>query len=269
MHDPQMQSLLEPDETHPVLVDRAEAPSPFFLAVDHAGAIIPRRLGTLGLPESELQRHIAWDVGILGVTRRLSEALDATCVAQLYSRLVIDCNRDPVVATSICEVSEVTSIPGNYDLSERQRLARKEALFRPYHERISALLDERAARGAQTVLVSMHSFTPMFKGIARPWHAGVLYNRDARLGRILLDLFRAEGNLVVGDNEPYAVSDTTDYTIPVHGERRSLPHVEIEIRQDLIAGEEGQEEWALRLARVLPVALSCFIEEYGHLDASA
>src|SRR5215218_2626520 len=99
MHDPQMQSLLEPDETHPVLVDRAEAPSPFFLAVDHAGAIIPRRLGTLGLPESELQRHIAWDVGILGVTRRLSEALDATLVAQLYSRLVIDCNRDPVVAT--------------------------------------------------------------------------------------------------------------------------------------------------------------------------
>ena len=269
MHDPRMQPFLEPDETDPVLVARAQAPSPFFLAVDHAGAIIPRRLGTLGLPESELQRHIASDIGILGVTRRLSEALDATFVAQLYSRLVIDCNRDPAAATSICEVSEVTSIPGNYGLSERQRLARREALFRPYHERISALLDERAACGAETVLVSMHSFTPVFKGVARPWHVGVLYNHDPRLGRILLDLLQAEGNLVIGDNEPYAVSDTTDYTIPVHGERRSLPHVEIEIRQDLIAGQEGQETWALRLARILPVALSRFINVFGHLDASA
>jgi predicted N-formylglutamate amidohydrolase len=269
MHDPQMQPLLERAETDPVLVDRAQASSPFFLAVDHAGAIIPRQLGTLGLPESELQRHIAWDIGILGVTRRLSEALDATLVAQLYSRLVIDCNRDPAAATSICELSEVTSIPGNHGLSERQRLARREALFRPYHERISTLLDERAARGLETVLVSMHSFTPVFKGAVRPWHVAVLYNRDARLGRILLDLLRAEGNLVIGDNEPYAVSDTTDYTIPVHGERRSLPHVEIEIRQDLISVVDGQEAWALRLARILPVALSRFTEEFGHLDASA
>jgi predicted N-formylglutamate amidohydrolase len=268
MQDQEMEPLLEGDETDPVLVGRAEAASPFFLAVDHAGAIIPRRLGTLGLPESELQRHIAWDIGILGVTRPLSEVLDATFVAQLYSRLVIDCNRDPAVATSICEVSELTSIPGNQGLSERRRLVRREALFRPYHDRIGTLLDERAARGEETVLVSMHSFTPTFKGVARPWHAGVLYNRDARLGRILLDLLRAEGDLVVGDNEPYAVSDTTDYTIPVHGERRALPHVEIEIRQDLIASDEGQEAWALRLGRILPAALSRFNAEFGYHDAS-
>jgi predicted N-formylglutamate amidohydrolase len=261
--DTQIEPLLAPEEPGPVLVERPDATSPYFLAVDHAGRLLPRRLGTLGLPDSELRRHIGWDIGILEVSTRLSERLGATLVGQLYSRLVIDCNRDPEVATSICVVSESTEIPGNQELVEAERLSRRAALFVPYHDRIRTLLDARDASGTRSVLVSMHSFTPVFKGVARPWHVGVLYNRDARLGRILLDLLRGEGDLTVGDNEPYAVSDVTDYTIPVHGERRGLPHVEIEIRQDLIEDAAGQQAWADRLARLLPAALARFDETYG------
>jgi predicted N-formylglutamate amidohydrolase len=259
----QSEPYLGRGEADPVIVERAEAPSPFVLAVDHAGHLLPRRLGDLGLPERELKRHIGWDIGILGVTMRLSKMLDAPVVGQRYSRLVIDCNRDPGAPTSICEVSELTEIPGNRGISAEERLQRQQAIFRPYHARMTALLDERAAAGRKTALVAMHSFTPVFKGLARPWHAGILYNRDKRLAHIVLDLLEAESDLTVGDNEPYAVSDVTDYTIPVHGERRGLPHVEIEIRQDLIEDEKGQAAWAERLARILPLALSRYERQSG------
>ena len=133
----------------------------------------------------------------------------------------------------------------------------------PYHERIVLELDRRKAHRVPTVLVAMHSFTPVFKGFVRPWHAGVLYNRDPRFARIVLELLRREGDLTVGDNEPYSVDDLTDYTIPVHGERRGLPHVEIEIRQDLIAEEDGQRAWAERLTRLLPEAYRQF-SQHAH-----
>jgi predicted N-formylglutamate amidohydrolase len=164
---------------------------------------------------------------------------------------VIDCNRGHGVASSIPVISETTEIPGNLDLSQPERAARQQEIFAPYHDRIRALLDARLARGQRTVLVAMHSFTPVFKGERRDMQVGVLYNRDIRLARILLDLLRAERDLVVGDNAPYAVSDETDYGIPVHGEKRGLPHVEIEIRQDLIEDSEGQMAWAARFARLL------------------
>jgi len=180
--------------------------------------------------------------------------LDATAVLQAYSRLVIDCNRDPGHATSIPEISELTEIPGNRGLPPQQREARRREIFDPYHDRIAALLDERQAAGRRTVLIAMHSFTPVFKGEPRSVQVGILYNRDDRLARVMLELLRAEPDLVVGDNAPYAITDTSDYTVPVHGERRGLPHVEIEIRQDLIAEPAGQAAWATRLARLLPVA---------------
>jgi len=251
--------LLEPDEPEPVTLDNEAGRSVFFLTCDHAGRAIPRRLGGLGLPEHETQRHIAWDIGIGAVGRRLSRLLDAALVRQTYSRLVIDCNRDPEVPSSIPEISETTAIPGNRGLSKAARTTRIDAVFRPYHARIAAALDQRAAAGQATVLVALHSFTPVFKEVARPWHAAVLYNRDARLARPLFELLSAEGGLVVGDNQPYAVSDLTDYTVPVHGERRGLPHVEIEIRQDLITEPAGQADWAERLARLLPAAYAEFI----------
>lgn len=248
-------SLLMEDEPHPVAVDRAEGASPFFLTCDHAGRRIPARLGTLGLPESELVRHIAWDIGIHSVSRLMAEALDAPLVAQIYSRLVIDCNRGFGVPSSVCEISELTEVPGNLGISAEDRAARQQALFRPYHDTIVAALDRRRDAGAETVLVAMHSFTPVYKGFERPWHVGVLYNRDTAFAHILRDLLAAEGDLVVGDNEPYFISDESDYGIPVHGEKRGIPHVELEIRQDLIAEEAGQREWAERLTRLLPEAL--------------
>jgi predicted N-formylglutamate amidohydrolase len=252
-------ALLDPNEPDPVRLENEAGSSPFFLTCDHAGNAFPRRLGQLGLPEQETRRHIAWDIGIGGVGERLSRLLDAALVLQTYSRLVVDCNRDPTVASSIPEVSEVTEIPGNRGLTEAARALRINAIFRPYHGTIAAALDRREAASRESVLVALHSFTPVFKGIARPWHAAVLYNRDARLAHSLFELLRAEDGLIIGDNEPYAVSDLTDYTVPVHGERRGLPHVEIEIRQDQIADPSGQTAWAERLARLLPAAYSEFL----------
>jgi predicted N-formylglutamate amidohydrolase len=250
--------LLDHDEPAPVTIDNEAGRSVFFLTCDHAGRMIPRRLDRLGLPEHETARHIAWDIGIGAVGRQLSRLLDAAVVLQTYSRLVIDCNRDPKVPSSIPEISEVTQIPGNRGLTETARAARVNGIFRPYHETISAALDRRAAAGRASALVALHSFTPVFKGVARPWHAAVLYNRDARLAHLLFELLSAEDGLFIGENEPYAVSDLTDYTVPVHGERRGLPHVEIEIRQDQITDPADQVLWAERLARLLPAAYAEF-----------
>ena len=221
------ESLLGTDDPAPVRVLRPDGHSAFFLTADHA---------------------------IAGVTETLAQALDATAVLQAYSRLVIDCNRQPGWATSIPRISELTAIPGNEALPPAEREARRRAIFLPYHQRIAELLDRRVAAGHRTVLIAMHSFTPVFKGEIRNIDIGVLYNRDARFANLLLDLLRAEGDLAVGDNAPYAITGTSDYTVPVHGEERGLPHVEIEIRQDLIADAAGQAAWAARLARLLPIA---------------
>lgn len=224
--------------------------SPFFLTCDHAGRRIPRRLGALGLDEHDLRRHIAWDIGAAGVTRFLAEDLDAFAILQTYSRLVIDCNRPPDAYDLIPVVSEHTAIDANRALPPAERQTRVDTIFTPYHERIARELDLRQRAGTPTILMAIHSFTPVFKGVPRPWHVGLLFNRDGRLARHMLTALKARGDLVVGENEPYAVGDASDYTIPVHGEQRGLPHVEIEIRQDLIADEAGQRAWAQLLAQV-------------------
>src|ERR1700694_5298748 len=243
--------LLGSQDVPPVLEDNAAGRSPYLLTCDHYGRLIPRILGDLGLPAAELMRHIAWDPGIAGVADALSKHLDAHLIAQRYSRLVIDCNRPPQAASSIPRLSEATAIPGNEGLAREAAEARRKAIFEPYHGRIREAIDARLRDGVPTVLVSLHSFTPVYAGIARPWHIGTLYNRDSRLPPLLLKLLRAQPGLVVGDNEPYAVSDATDYTIPVHGEARGLMNSGIEIRQDLIADHAGQAQWADRLANIL------------------
>jgi predicted N-formylglutamate amidohydrolase len=234
----------------PVIERNPVGASPFLLTCDHYGRTIPDALGDLGLSASELTRHIAWDIGIAGVSERVSDALGAHLIAQRYSRLVIDCNRPPEVASSIPVLSEATVIPGNEEISRAEADARRVAIFTPYHDRIDEAIDVRQAQGRRTVLVSLHSFTPVYTGVARPWHIGTLYHRDTMLAPLLLKLLRAEGDLVVGDNQPYAVSDLTDFTIPVHGEKRGLMNTGIEIRQDLIADEAGQTQWAERLTRL-------------------
>src|SRR5438874_11133048 len=204
--------LLGGDDPPPVRVLRPEGHSDFLLTADHAGRAIPRRLGTLGVADSELMRHIAWDIGIAGVTERLAEALDAAAILQNYSRLVIDCNRQPGLDSSIPTISELTAIPGNEGLSSDEREARQREIFQPYHARIEQLLESRSASGRRTLLIAMHSFTPVFKSVARKVDIGVLYNRDARLPYIMLDLLRHQGDLNVGDNQPYSVGDLSDYT---------------------------------------------------------
>jgi predicted N-formylglutamate amidohydrolase len=242
--------LLDHEDVPPIHEYNAAGRSPFLLTCDHYGRLIPRVLGDLGLPERELTRHIAWDIGIAGVVEALSRQLDAHLIAQRYSRLVIDCNRPPHAASSIPLISEATTIPGNEGLARVAAEARRRQIFDPYHRRIDDIIDSRLHAGMPTVLVSLHSFTPVYAGIARPWHIGTLYHRDTKLPPRLLKLLRAEADLVVGDNEPYAVSDETDYTIPVHAEARGLMNTGIEIRQDLISDSAGESSWADRLARI-------------------
>jgi predicted N-formylglutamate amidohydrolase len=247
-------SLLAAGEPAPVTVHNADRPTPFLIVADHAGNCMPRALGRLGIPETECERHIAWDIGIAAVARLMADALDATLVQQNYSRLVIDCNRMPGSETSIPEISELTPVPGNMGLSEGRKAARVREIFQPYHDRIEAELDRRRQAGRPAALIAMHSFTPVFMGMARPWHAGVLYKRDPRFAHLLMALLKRQEGIVVGDNEPYSVTDASDYTIPVHGERRGLHHVAIEVRQDLIADDKGQHAWGQLLARLLPQA---------------
>jgi predicted N-formylglutamate amidohydrolase len=255
---------LATDEPPPFTVDNENGTSPLLIVADHAGKHFPRRLGQLGLSKAECGRHIAWDIGAGAVCRLFGKALDAVVVRQNYSRLVIDCNRTPGSETSILDLSELTRVPGNVGLSDRHKLARTREIFQPYHDRIATELDRRREAARQTALIAVHSFTPVFDAVARPWHVGVLYNRDRRFARILVELLCREDGLVVGDNEPYSITDASDYTIPVHGEQRDLHHVALEIRQDLIADEAGQRKFAALLVRLLPQAYQWLSADHEH-----
>jgi predicted N-formylglutamate amidohydrolase len=254
--------LLADDEPPPFRVIEGLPDSPYVLAADHANRAIPRALGTLGLSQAELDTHIAWDIGIAGVSEHLATRLGGFLITQTYSRLVIDCNRPLGAHSSIVQQSEHTVVPGNRSVSAPEAEARAREIFRPYHLRIEAELDRRERVSQHTVFVAMHSFTPCFKGIHRPWHVGVLYHRDARLAGPLLGLLRREG-LEVGDNEPYQVTDHSDYAVPHYGEQRGNLHVELELRQDLISTAAQQASWAELLARVLRQALSDLPELAG------
>ncbi|MDX1383903.1 MAG: N-formylglutamate amidohydrolase [Thermoanaerobaculia bacterium] len=260
MSGSRLEPLLADDEPAPVEVDRPDAPSPYFLTCDHGGHRLPRSVGDLGITTADLHRHIGWDIGALAVARRISERLDATLVAQIYSRLVIDCNRRPGTPPSIPLVSEGTRIPGNEGLTAEERRQREDALHRPYHNTIDRLLDARRRRGQPSVLVAMHSFTPVFEGVPRRWHITFSTDDDRRLGDRLLADMRRTPDLLVGDNEPYTVNDI-DYTIPVHGAQRGLVRILVEMRQDLIAEEAGQEWWATRLGDALEDALPGLVAE--------
>jgi len=248
-------ALLSEDDPPVFLVECAKGSSAFLLTCDHAGREIPRKLGSLSLSEHELSTHVAWDLGVAELGRRLSARLDAFLVAHNYSRLVIDANRPPGAPDSIATLSERTRIAANEGLASSDARKRFEEVFQPYHQRIRDELDARAARGSPSVLVALHSFTPVYMDEGRHWDVGVLYGRDPRLGRLVRDGLRSNGALVVGDNQPYAVSDASDYTIVVHGEQRGIPHVELEIRQDLLASESSVQTWAERLGAVLEDAV--------------
>ncbi len=245
--------LIARDEPAPTVIEQADGASPMLLIADHAGNLVPRSLRQLGLPQSELERHIGIDIGILGVCRELSGILGATLIHQRYSRLVIDCNRHPQYESAFAAVSDQTPVPGNEGLTVADAARRITEIFMPYHAAISRELDRRENAKRPTALIAMHSFTPHHKVLkaARPWPVAVLFNRDTRISDLLIRGLRDEAGLNVGINEPYKVDDESDYAVPVHGEQRGVPVVEIEIRQDLIATVEGQKKWAALLAPFL------------------
>ena len=254
--------LLEPDEPSPVREYRRNGRSPFVIAVDHAGRRIPRRLGDLGLPQSEFDRHTASDLGAFEVARRVSDALDAPLIAQEYSRLVIDCNRTPGSETSIPGMAESLPVPGNRNLGAQEIAARQSEIFEPYHARLRALLQERQDAGRPTILVTQHTMTDILFEVRRAMHAAVMYDRDRRFAGIVLEMLRRDPQLSIAENEPYLVL-LTHFTVPNHAEARGLPYVELEVRQDLVLDETGQAEWAQRIAGALQDAAREFRNRYA------
>jgi predicted N-formylglutamate amidohydrolase len=253
--------LLGPGDPEPVGELNRGSRSPFFLICDHACNAVPRALDNLGLPHEELNRHIAIDIGAFGVATELAERLGASLVHSRYSRLVIDCNRKPEAASSMAAVADGTEVPGNLNLGREARAARIEEILMPYHRRIGERLDARTAAGLPTLLVSVHSFTPSLRArpADRPWHIGLCWAAADGFSRHVLGvLAEMEPRLVLGHNQPYDVDMVNDYSIPVHGEGRGLPYVEIEIRQDQIATPDGQARWAERLVPVLHRAAETF-----------
>jgi len=246
-----MESILATDE--PAAVEVREADGAFVIVCEHASNRIPKSLGSLGLDATALRRHIAWDPGAVEVARGLADRLKGALVTQPYSRLVIDCNRDPALADAVTDFSEDTPIPGNAGLSFEEKSRRIEDVWHPFHGGLGALLDRRGMAGLNSILVTVHSFTPVYRGIARPWHVGIISSEDRFLPDAMLERLRHEEGLVVGDNEPYSSKDNVDYTIRRHGRERGIPHVMIEIRNDLLASAGDREAWAERLAGILSV----------------
>jgi predicted N-formylglutamate amidohydrolase len=243
--------LLQPGEPPAFTAENLSGRSPCLLLCEHASNRVPRVFGDLGLSSTELDRHIGWDIGALAMARGLSRRLDAALFATGYSRLVIDCNRPLHAPSSIPEQSEDTVIPGNLTLSAEARAARQAALFHPFHDAVSAHLDAHPQRRC---VIGVHSFTPFYRGIARPWQAGCLYAGARQFAAPLMDGLRAQG-FCVGNNEPYTIDPAEDYTVPVHGEARGLPSLLIEIRQDLIANAAAADAWAERLAPLVQQAI--------------
>ena len=244
--------VLGPSDPDPTIVQSAGAGARFLITCDHAGRRVPASLGDLGLPPEAFERHIAWDLGAGDLSARLGERLGACVISQAYSRLVIDCNRDPASPDAIPERSDGTAVPGNAGLTSDEIAARVGDIHAPYHAAIARELDRRGDR--PTVLVFMHSFTPRLAGgPARPWHAGVLHEGSSAVSRAMLALLAAEGDLVVGDNQPYTM-DGTDHSARRHALDRGLDYLELEVRQDLLADAAGRAAWADRLARLLPLA---------------
>jgi predicted N-formylglutamate amidohydrolase len=238
--------LLE-GEDDPVIVVNAAGRSPFFLVCEHAGRRIPKKLGTLGLPESELTRHIAWDIGAEAVSRRLSALLDAPLVMQRYSRLVYDCNRPPHAPGAMPAVSETTRILGNENLGPNERQARIHEIYEPFHRRLEVELGRRR----EPVVVTIHSFTPVFKGVRRELDLGILYEEETRLADRLMAAAQADRSIVTRRNEPYGPADGVCHTLNLHTLAPRRQGAMIEVRNDLIAEDVGQALWAAKLADLL------------------
>lgn len=256
MQPPPSGSLLGPGDPPPFTVHNEHGKAPLLLLCDHASKAVPKVLGTLGISEIELSRHIGWDIGGLDCAIELSRQLDAPLVASGYSRLVIDCNRWPGGEGSIPEVSDGTRVPANVGLTKERVAVRADACFWPYHREVDRHLDRLTGGGRKIGLLVVHSFTPEMNGFKRPWHVGVLWNEDARLPEPLLAELRKDTTLIVGDNEPYSARASYEYTLNSHARTRALPHCSLEVRQDLMDTPAKAQEWGRRLAAPIGAAVA-------------
>ncbi|MFD2264314.1 N-formylglutamate amidohydrolase [Lacibacterium aquatile] len=240
-------SLLQSGDPQPVEYVNLTGPAPILLLCDHASNRIPLSLGDLGVSEAERGRHIGYDIGAAAITRYLAEWLDAPALLSCFSRLVVDLNRRIDDPTSMPPVSDGTFVPGNRDLSPADRQARIDALFTPYHNAVADQLAGFAGRGIKPAVLSIHSCTAVMAGFHRPWEIGVLWNQDGRIAEPLMAELARPGDINVGDNQPYSGRDHHGHTLDFHAEPAGLPHVLIEVRQDLIETPGGQRAWAERL----------------------
>jgi predicted N-formylglutamate amidohydrolase len=249
------QPLVAPSQTisHEILPGRSDAG--LVVVCDHALNAIPEPYGTLGLPPEQLQRHIAYDIGALAVTREVSRILQAPAVTSRFSRLFIDPNRGLDDPTLIMRISDGAVIPGNRKIDEAERDRRVNEYYAPYHAALDGVIETCIASGVPPVLLSVHSFTECWKDVPRPWHAAILWDRDYRFSVPLLEALRAEDGIVVGENEPYDGKLAGD-CMWLHGTRRGLAHTIVEVRQDLIRDEAGQRAWGERLARAVQGVLA-------------
>ena len=244
-----MDVLLAPDEGPAVEVD--EGAGPFVVACEHASNRLPRALGTLGLKASDLTRHIAFDPGAAELAKGIASRIGASLVVQRFSRLAVDCNRDPALADAITTLSEETEIPGNLDLAPEAKASRIAGLWAPFHAALDRVIERRRAARRATALITVHSFTPVYRGVSRPWHVGIISTSERSFADAMLAALRRDRGLVVGDNEPYSAKDNVDYTIRRHGRDRGLPHVMIEVRNDLLRAARDVAAWTERLTEAI------------------
>lgn len=238
-------------------VHRGSGAGPLLLVCEHASWQVPARYQNLGLSPEELQRHIGWDLGACALAKALADALDSPLVYATQSRLLLDLNRDPAAADSIPAESDGTPIPGNQQIGEDERAARRHCLYEPFHAAIDHLLQARKAQGQVIAVVSVHSFTPVMAGVARPWHVGVLSDRDRRLADALIAQLAASGDWCVGDNQPYAPADGVYHSMARHGQDHGLLCAMLEVRNDLLGDALGVQRWCDTLAGALRQAISC------------
>lgn len=237
-------------EEPPVAIENEMGAGRSVVVCEHASNRVPLRFANLGLDAAELERHIAWDPGAIGVARELARVLDAPCVSSTVSRLVIDCNRDPAMEDAIVAVGDGIVVPGNASVSEAERARRAQHVYAPFHAAVEAVLG-RARRAGRVFLIGVHSFTPVFKGIERPWHVGILHDRDESMSAPMLAALRRDPALVVGENEPYSPSDRVYHTLDRHAQSVGEPSVMIEIRNDLLRTPAGQVAWGRRLGAII------------------
>jgi predicted N-formylglutamate amidohydrolase len=240
----------------PVMVLNPRGRGRAVLVCEHASNRIPADYGDLGLSESDRCRHIAWDPGALPLAQRLAELLDTPLVHATYSRLLLDVNRSLTAHDSIVTRSEATAIPGNQALNASERELRQRHLYAPFHAALDEVIGQRLAQSQPTAVISIHSFTPSYHGVPRPWQVGVIAQHDRRLANSLLAALRSDAQLCVGDNQPYAPGDGVFHTLERHAESRGLPCVMIEVRNDLIDAPTGQHAYAQRLFHALDTALA-------------